>query len=106
VVVFKRDFHRRFFRCVVALPGRDAPGLSSTTISRLKAVWQEEYRHWQQRDLSNKRYAYFLADGIYVNVRMGDRQCLLVITGATNDGQKERVAIECYKRRKIYRRHY
>ena len=83
-----------FSDALVALLGRDAPGLSSTTISRLKAVWQEEYRQWQQRDLSNKRYVYFWADGIYANVRMGDRQCLLVIIGATDDGQKELVAIE------------
>jgi putative transposase len=83
-----------FTGALAALLGKDAPGLSAATISRLKSVWQDEYKHWQQRDLSNKRYVYIWADGIYCNVRMGDRQCLLVIIGATGDGNKELVAIE------------
>ncbi len=83
-----------FTEALGALLGKDAPGLAPATIGRLKSVWQEDYRQWQQRDLSNKRYAYFWADGIYCNVRMGDRQCLLVIIGATADGHKELVALE------------
>jgi transposase-like protein len=83
-----------FTDALTALLDKDAPGLSAATISRLKSVWQDEYKQWQQRDLSNKRYVYFWADGIYCNVRMGDRQCLLVIIGATEDGRKELVAIE------------
>ncbi len=82
-----------FSETLTALLGEDAPGLSATTISRLKTVWQDEYKSWQQRDLSTKRYVYIWADGIYCNVRMGDRQCLLVIIGATKDGHKELVAI-------------
>ena len=83
-----------FTDTLAALLGKNAPGLSAATISRLKTVWQGEYKKWQQRDLSNKRYVYFWADGIYCNVRMADRQCLLVIIGATDDGHKELVAIE------------
>jgi transposase-like protein len=83
-----------FTEPLAALLGKNAPGLSPATISRLKAVWQEDYRQWQQRDLSQKRYVYFWADGIYCNVRMDDRQCLLVIIGATKDGHKELVALE------------
>ena len=83
-----------FTEALTALLGKDAPGLSATTIGRLKSIWQEEYKQWQQRDLSNKRYVYFWADGIYCNVRMDDRQCLLVIIGATEDGRKELVALE------------
>ncbi len=83
-----------FTDTLAALLGKDAPGLSATTVSRLKEVWQDEYQQWQKRDLSNKRYAYFWADGIYCNVRMDDRQCLLVIIGATEEGNKELVAIE------------
>jgi putative transposase len=83
-----------FTDALAALLGKDAPGLSAGTISRLKTVWQDEYKKWQQRDLANKRYVYFWADGIYCNVRMDDRQCLLVIIGATEDGRKELVAIE------------
>ncbi|MCK5783887.1 MAG: IS256 family transposase [Desulfobacterales bacterium] len=77
-----------------ALVGKDAPGLSSSTISRLKTVWEQDLQGWQKRDLSDKSYAYFWVDGIYCNVRMDDKQCLLVIIGATEDGKKELVAID------------
>ena len=83
-----------FSDALVALVGKDAPGLSAPTISRLKAVWQQEFQQWQKRSLSEKRYVYIWADGIYCNVRMDDKQCLLVIMGATADGVKELVAIE------------
>jgi putative transposase len=83
-----------FTDALVALLGKNAPGLSATTISRLKTDWQDEYKKWQQRDLSSKRYVYFWVDGIYCNVRMDDRQCILVIIGATENGHKELVALE------------
>jgi putative transposase len=83
-----------FQDALTALVGKDAPGLSAATVSRLKAVWQQDFEQWRQRDLSGKRYVYFWADGIYSNVRMDDKQCLLVIIGATADGEKELVAIE------------
>lgn len=83
-----------FSDALAALVGKDAPGLSPATISRFKSIWQQDLEQWQQRDLSGKRYVYFWADGIYCNVRMDDKQCLLVIVGATEDGQKELVAIE------------
>jgi putative transposase len=83
-----------FSDALAALVGKDAPGFSPATISRLKSIWQQDLEQWQQRDLSGKRYVYFWADGIYCNVRMDDKQCLLVIVGATEDGQKELVAIE------------
>lgn len=83
-----------FTDALAALLGKNAPGLSPATISRLKTFWQDEYKQWQQRDLSKKRYVYIWADGIYCNVRMDDRQCLLVIVGATEDGHKELVALE------------
>jgi transposase-like protein len=83
-----------FSDALTALVGPDAPGLSPGTISRLKSVWQQDLDQWQDRDLSGKRYVYFWADGIYCNVRMDEKQCLLVIIGATEDGNKELVAIE------------
>ena len=83
-----------FSDALAALVGKDAPGLSSTTISRLKSIWQQDLDQWQARDLTAKRYVYFWVDGIYCNVRMDDKQCLLVIIGATEDGTKELVAIE------------
>ena len=83
-----------FSDALAALVGRDAPGLSPATISRLKTIWQQDLDQWQTRDLSAKRYVYFWADGVYCNVRMDDKQCLLVIIGATEEGTKELVAIE------------
>lgn len=77
-----------------AILGEHAKGLSSTNIVRLKQIWEEEYKEWQKRDLSNKRYVYIWADGIYFNVRLDkDRPCILVIIGATEDGKKELIAI-------------
>ena len=37
---------------------------------------------------------YWWADGIYSNVRLDDRLCLLVIVGLTDQGHKELVAVE------------
>jgi len=83
-----------FTEALAALVGRDSPGLSASTISRLKSIWQEDLEQWQTRDLSHKRYVYIWADGIYCNVRMEERQCLLVIIGATEDGKKELLALD------------
>lgn len=79
---------------MAALLGENAKGLSSNTISRLKQHWIEDHRQWSQRDLSAKRYVYWWANGVYSNVRMDDRLCLLVIIGVTEHGVKELVAVE------------
>ena len=84
-----------FSEALASLLGTEARGLSPATISRLKAVWSDEYDQWHRRDLSRKRYLYFWVDGIHCNVRMdSDKQCLLVIIGATAEGKKELVALE------------
>ena len=83
-----------FSDALAALLGTDAPGLSASTISRLKEVWQDEMERWQRRDLAAKRYVYFWADGIYFGARMEEeKQCILVIIGATDTGRKELIAI-------------
>jgi transposase-like protein len=79
---------------LAALLGDQARGLSANTISRLKQHWIDEHREWCQRDLSQSRYVYWWADGVYSNVRMDDRLCLLVIIGVTEHGRKELVAVE------------
>jgi putative transposase len=44
--------------------------------------------------LERKNYVYVWADGIYFNVRLDeDRQCILVLLGATAEGNKELIAI-------------
>ena len=85
---FTRISTNDFTEALAALVGKDAPGLSASTISRLKSIWQENLDQWQKRDLSHKRYVYIWADGIYCNVRMGERQCLLVIIGGYRRRQK------------------
>jgi transposase-like protein len=83
-----------FSEALAALLGPDAPGLSASTISRLKGVWKDELAGWQGRDLSKKRYVYFWADGVYFNVRLDeDKQCILVIIGADEGGRKELVGL-------------
>ena len=77
-----------------SLLGEQAKGLSANTVSQLKSQWIDEHTEWRKRDLSNKRYVYFWADGIYSHVRMDDRLCLLVIIGVTEHGTKELVAAE------------
>jgi len=83
-----------FQEALEALVGPRAKGLSSSTISRLKEQWEAEHTTWCRRDLSKKRYVYFWVDGVYLNVRMDDRQCLLVIVGADEFGKKELVAVQ------------
>ena len=79
-----------FEEALAALLGKDAPGLSASTIARLKEVWSEEHARWQKRDLSARRYVYVWADGIYLQARLEDeKQCILVLIGATPEGKKE-----------------
>lgn len=75
------------------LLGPEAPGLSAATISRLKQDWERDYQDWTRRDLSQKRYVYVWADGVYSQVRLDDRLCLLVIIGSDENGRKELVAL-------------
>ena len=87
-----------FSEALAALLGPDAPGLSASTVVRLKEVWQHEYAVWNKRSLAGKRYVYFWIDGIYFNIRLEDtenqRQCILVVMGATPEGRKELVAVQ------------
>jgi len=79
-----------FEGALAALLGKDAPGLSASTIARLKEVWLDEHEHWRKRDLSARRYVYVWADGIYLQARLEDaKQCILVLIGATPEGKKE-----------------
>ena len=83
-----------FEEALIALLGKDAGGLSASTVSRLKEAWSEEHARWSKRDLSAKRYVYFWVDGIHVQARLEDAaQCLLVIIGATPEGKKELVGL-------------
>ncbi|MCP4198519.1 MAG: IS256 family transposase [Proteobacteria bacterium] len=78
-----------FQEVLSTLLGTEAPNLSHETIRRLKSVWKDEWKKWRKRDLSAKHYVYIWADGVYLNARMDDKQCILVIIGATPEGKKE-----------------
>ena len=79
-----------FGEALASLVGPDADGLSASTITRLKSTWWEEYEAWRKRDLTAKRYVYIWADGVYFNPRLDDdRQCMFVIVGADEYGNKD-----------------
>jgi len=79
-----------FQEALAALLGKDAPGLSASTISRLKEMWSDEHERWRKRDLSARRYVYVWADGIYLQARLDEeKQCILVLIGASPEGRKE-----------------
>jgi transposase-like protein len=86
-----------FTEALQALLGPQAPGLSATNIVRLKESWQQEWAGWSKRSLEGKYYVYLWADGVYFNIRLEDpgnnKQCILVLMGATSDGRKELIAI-------------
>lgn len=64
-------------------------------LARLKAGWQEEFDRWKRRDLSARRYVYIWADGVYLQGRMEpDKQCILVLIGATPEGRKELIGFQ------------
>jgi putative transposase len=81
-----------FSEALAALLGKDAVGLSASAIGRLKEGWQDDHAAWLRRDLSARRYVYIWADGIYLEARLEDeKQCILMLIGATPEGQKELV---------------
>ena len=62
-------------------PARSSSGKQNTRLGR-------------KRSLAGKKYVYVWADGVYFNIRLEeDRPCILVLMGATEDGQKELLAI-------------
>jgi putative transposase len=84
-----------FNEALAALLGPEAKGLSATTVTRLKGVWEKEHQDWSKRSLAGKHYVYVWADGVHFNIRLeGGRQCILVLLGATADGTKELIAIQ------------
>ncbi len=76
------------------LVGEEAKGLSPAVVSRLKAQWSEDYLAWNRRDLSDERYVYVWADGIYSTLRgEDDRLCLLILIGVNEQGEKRLLAL-------------
>jgi putative transposase len=77
------------------LVGESATGLSSTTVSKLKTKWSQEYKDWGQQKLDKDRWVYLWADGIHNGLRGGQgKLCALVIIGVNERGHKQLLAIE------------
>ena len=73
--------------------GEDVP-LSPTSIVRLKASWEEDYRRWKEQSLQEE-YLYVWADGIYPKAGPVDESlALLVVVGVDRHGRKRPLAIE------------
>ena len=78
-----------------SLLGPACPGLSASTVTSLKKSWEAEFKAWNHRSLEGKEYVYLWADGVHFNIRLEeDRQCILVLMGATKDGKKELIAVQ------------
>jgi transposase-like protein len=88
---------------LASILGADAAGLSATNVVRLKALWEQEYKEWSQRDLKGKQYVYMWVDGIHVNVRLDEEaSCILAIMGADAKGKKELLAVsDGYRESKV-----
>lgn len=85
----------KFSTALESILGKDAKGLSPSTIVRLKEVWQKQYEEWTKRSLVGKEYVYVWADGIHCKARLdASKTCLLVLIGVTTDGKKELLAIQ------------
>lgn len=87
-----------FSEALEAVVGEQAKGFRANTVVRLKDKWTEEHETRCRRSLADKHDVSIWADGIHVNVRLGDeehrKQCILVIMGATADGRKELIAVQ------------
>lgn len=94
VLYLKGVSSKEFLTALGSILGEGVKGLSATNIVRLKEVWQQEYKGWAKRDLSEKEYVYIWADGVYFNIRLEDeRSCILVIMGCNLKGEKELLAL-------------
>ena len=92
ILYFKGISTGDFSEALAALLGAEAAGLSASAIGRLRDGWQDDHAAWQKRDLSARRYVYVWADGIHLQARLEDeKQCILVLIGATPEGRKELV---------------
>jgi putative transposase len=84
-----------FREALPVLLGEKASGLSPTTITRLTAAWEADYRAFCETSLAERDYVYLWADGVHFRVRLEeDRLCTLVLIGVRPDGTKELLAVE------------
>ncbi len=64
--------------------------MPSSAITRLKAGWWDGYGTWRRRGPKGRRYVHIRADGVHLTPRLdGDRQCMSVMAGADEYGEKD-----------------
>ncbi|MDH6228887.1 putative transposase [Streptomyces sp. MJP52] len=79
----------------LSLLGSVRDGESASSLTRLTTQWQADHAAFMDRDLMEVDYVYVWADGIHLNVRLGEaKACVLVLIGVRADGSKELVAIK------------
>ena len=84
---------RDFEPALRLLVGQDAP-LSPSTISRLTKNFKGQYDAFDHQDLSNRKFVYIWADGIYLKAGLGtEKACLMVLIGADTEGVKHLIAL-------------
>lgn len=84
---------RDFEPALRLLAGTDAP-LSPSTISRLTQQFRTAYTAFDRQDLSERKFVYIWADGIYLKAGLGtEKACLMVLIGADTAGQKHLIAL-------------
>lgn len=73
----------------------DSTALPTNTVVRLKERWGKEYQAWRHHLLSNHRYAYVWADGIYLGAGIDkEKTALLCVLGAREDRERGLLAME------------
>ena len=74
--------------------GEQAP-LSPSAISRLNKQFKVDYENWQKTDLSDKKFYYIYADGVYLAAGIAlEKACLLVIIGIDEFGEKHLLGLK------------
>jgi len=69
--------------------------LSATTVTRLKAFWQDEYQAWSRWSARGQALRVPVGRRHHFNIRLEDeRQCILVLMGTTPEGAKERILLD------------
>jgi putative transposase len=72
----------------------EGANLSPTTVTRLKAQWEEEYEQWRKRPIDEHGYAYLWCDGVYPKAGLReDKTAFLVVMGVNENGVKELLAL-------------
>ena len=91
---FKGISGNAFEEALQRLLGNKARGLAKSSVAAMKQHWLLDMQQWKRQPI-DEEFVYLWADGVNVNVRLGDNKklCLLVIIGVTTAGEKKLVAV-------------